>query len=58
MKTMSAKPNHEQAIKDFLARGGKIQKIETKTKPSKTRKVDVVEIDIEALPKELRRLIA
>ena len=57
MKTMSNKSTHEQQVQAFIANGGKIIKFPTNHKPRKTREVNVVEINLDALPKELLRLI-
>ena len=54
MRTMIAKPNHEEMVQEFLNRGGKITKCPPqKVKPKNTREVKVVEIVVEHLPKEL-----
>lgn len=54
---MSSKQTHEQQVQEFLAKGGQIQKYPTPTKKAKASDVEVVEIEIEALPKELLRFI-
>ncbi len=53
MKTMNVKKTHEELVQEFLAKGGVIKKCQPQTQTTKTRKVEVVEIEVDALPKEL-----
>jgi antitoxin component of MazEF toxin-antitoxin module len=57
MKTMNVKSDNSAAIEAFLSRGGKITKCPTKRKEKRTREVKVVEIDVEALPKDLLKYV-
>lgn len=56
MKTMQSKVDSQALVAEFLAKGGKITKAEPKQKKTRNE-VQVVEIDVEALPLALRKLV-
>lgn len=53
---MQSKVDSQALVAEFLAKGGKITKAEPKQKKTRNE-VQVVEIDVEALPLALRKLV-
>lgn len=53
MRTLTSKKTHDKMVEEFLARGGVVNKCAHQGKPKRTRDVKVVEIEVDALPKEL-----
>ena len=57
MKTMNIKSDSKAMVSEFIAKGGQITKHKPKQPKAKRNEVVMVEIEVDALPMALRRLV-
>lgn len=55
MRRLTTKPDSNSAVMEFVRKGGKITTVKAKLKPVPKNEVEMVEIEVDLLPPELRR---
>lgn len=57
MRRFTSKPDNTSAVQQFIQSGGKVKTVKAKVKPMPRQKnhVEMVEIEVDLLPPQLRR---